>query len=135
MKKEELAALLNGREYGDEMTKAEELEAKQSGLVIVFGYSDDNAEFRGVISDEVGASGDRLIYFNHNGLLKDHEDRCECPYCGYEAAKQLCKSIWPKWSVLGYSWMYHADFPHATFDIMEDGNTYCRGIVFSMEDL
>lgn len=47
MTKEQMAALLNGREYGDEITRAEHQIARASGLVVVFGYSDDNMEVRG----------------------------------------------------------------------------------------
>lgn len=39
----ELAQLLNGRQYGKEITQLEEAEAKRSKLVVLFGYSDDNA--------------------------------------------------------------------------------------------
>ena len=46
MTKEELAAMLNGREYGKEITKAEEEKAKANGLVVIYGYSDDNVELR-----------------------------------------------------------------------------------------
>lgn len=46
--------MLNGREYGDEITREEEAMAKAHGLVVVFGYSDDNMEFCGAITDEVG---------------------------------------------------------------------------------
>ena len=41
MTAKELAELLNGREYGNEITSDEEKLAKESGLVVVFGYSDD----------------------------------------------------------------------------------------------
>jgi hypothetical protein len=47
--KEKLADILDGREYGEEMTH-EELElSKANGLVIVFGCSDDLMEFKGAI--------------------------------------------------------------------------------------
>ena len=41
MTKEELAATLNGREYNHEITKEEEAEARENGLVVIFGASDD----------------------------------------------------------------------------------------------
>jgi hypothetical protein len=49
-----LAALLTGREYRQEITRAEEADAKAAGLVVAFGASDDLLEFRGAIDDEVG---------------------------------------------------------------------------------
>jgi DNA-binding XRE family transcriptional regulator len=33
------------------------------------------------------------------------------------------------------SWLIKTDIPHATFDITEDGELFCRGIVFSIDDL
>ena len=74
MTKESLAALITGREIGDEVTPAESIEAKNARLVVVYGASDDLTEFSGFI-------------------------------------------------------------PHATFEVFEDGEVWCRGIVFSMDDL
>lgn len=55
MTKEQLAELLNGNEYRDEMTKEQEQAAKQNNLLVLFGASDDLLEMRGAIRDEVGA--------------------------------------------------------------------------------
>lgn len=70
MTPQEFAALLNGREYGEEITREEEALAKAHGLVVVFGYS----------------------------------------------------------------WIYQTDIPHATFEIVEGDDPYCRGIVFALAD-
>lgn len=51
MEARELAEKLNGRTYGDSFDDVLE-EAKQSGLVIVTGASDDLMEFNGAIYDE-----------------------------------------------------------------------------------
>ena len=50
----EFANRLSGREYMSEISAEEEREAREKGLVIVFGYSDDCIEFRGAIDDELG---------------------------------------------------------------------------------
>ena len=51
----EFANGLNGRSYDSEiMTTFEEKRAKELGFVVVFGYSDDNAEFRGAYEEEKG---------------------------------------------------------------------------------
>ncbi len=55
MNAKQLAAQLNGREYGSEITKEEEAAAKKAGLVVVYGASDDLVELRGAIEEEVGA--------------------------------------------------------------------------------
>ncbi len=35
----------------------------------------------------------------------------------------------------GPCWTYETDIPHATFDIMEDGEKYCRGTVLDIKSL
>ena len=52
--KEQLAAMLNGREYGQELTNDEGKLAKQSGLVVIFGASDDLMQIVGAECAEVG---------------------------------------------------------------------------------
>ena len=34
-----------------------------------------------------------------------------------------------------YAWIYRTEIPHACFDILENGEKYCKGIVFSLNDL
>lgn len=134
MTKEELAQKLNNREYGEEITDAEEKAAKQAGLVVLFGYSDDNAEFRGAINDEVGAYEGTEIYVTRSAVLGEHED-CECDFCGFKAAKAKAAMVKAVWGGADYSWAYNTKIPHAKFDVLEDGTKFCRGIVFSVNDL
>jgi hypothetical protein len=134
MTKEELAARLNGRAYGAEISLAECGLAKESGLVVVFGYSDDNAEFRGVFDDEITAWEGIVIHVTRTGLLQRHDD-CECPYCGFEAQKAKAAEVIAVWGRGGYAWIYQTKVPHATFDILETGEKFCRGIVLSINDL
>lgn len=47
MTAKELAEMLFGRKYGMEITSEEARATKDAGLVVVYGYSDDNVEFRG----------------------------------------------------------------------------------------
>jgi len=137
MTKEQLAEKLNGREYGDELTKAEELEAKRAGLVVVFGYSDDNAEFRGAINDEIGCYDGGEFKVDQKGLLPEREqiddDDTLKDYFSREKKAAIIEALWCKEK--GYSWTYKTSVPHATFDIMEDGEKYCRGIVIAVKDL
>lgn len=132
MKKEELAAKLTGREYGEEITEQECKEAKKEGLVVVFGYSDDNAEFRGAIHDEVGAYDDTFIPVTKEGILQNECEDEDCPY--FAKLEEKATKIHAIYDEEGYSWIYKTDIPHATFDIMEDGEKYCRGIVFALSD-
>ncbi len=137
MTKEALAQLLNGREYGSEISSGEEAIAKQDGLLVIFGYSDDNVELRGAFSDEAGCYDGGTIWLGRSGLLPEHEDHCECKFCGYEKAAAKAATVDCQWGSnnAGYSWIYETKVPHATFDIMEDGKKFCRGIVISVSDL
>jgi hypothetical protein len=134
MDKREFAAILNGREMGEEITGREIMQAKECGLVVVFGYSDDNTEFCGAINDEAACYGGRIIYLNRTGIFEGCEHDKYCKYVN--AAREQCKTIEAIWGDGGdYSWTYKTDIPHATFEIMEDGEPFCRGIVFDIKDL
>lgn len=122
MTAKELADLLDGREYGNEITASEAKAAAEAGLVVVFGASDDLIEFRGAIDDEGGCFNGGIIYFDRDGVAQDGEEK-----------EFSIKAIWCGQN--DYSWSYEADFPHRSFAILEDGEPYCRGIVFSVDDL
>ena len=126
-----LAAQLNGREYGNEITKEEEIAAKENWLVVVFGYSDDNAEFRGVINDEVGCFNGGDFLLDSEGLLEVCDEDC----VHYQRAVEKAKKITANWDSEWYSWTYSTDIEHETFEILEDGEKFCRGIVFEIADL
>jgi hypothetical protein len=136
----DLAARLQGRAYGSEMTLAEEADAKAAGLVVVFGYSDDNAELRGAIYDEVAAWRGTTFRVNADGLVPTW------PHDGYldesEAAAYFdklragFKTIEALWDVGGGEplWTYKTDIPHSAFIVTDEGEPFCRGIVFRLED-
>lgn len=137
MTKEEFAALMAGATYdnfirSDELMKGKNAEAiaKQHGLVVVFGASDDLMEFRGAIHDELGAYGGTTAYVTQSGLLANDCDNEDCPH--FEKMKATAKTIEACWDVEGYSWIFKTDIPHATFEITEDDEPYCRGIVFEL---
>ena len=104
----EFAKMLDGREYRHEITKEEEALAKELGFVVVFGYSDDNAELRGAIDDEISCyDGGELFHID------------------------LPATIYADWCPedIDCSWAYGTSIPHEQFYIYEDGDLYCVGIV------
>jgi hypothetical protein len=132
---EMLAALLDGNQYRNEMTPMEEANAKASGLVVVFGGSDDLIEFRGAIDDEQGAGQGTEILVDARGLLPDRdniEDDDELQ--DYFARKPWARTITTVWAQGDHAWQYRTDIPHATFEVMDDGEKYCKGIVFRLAD-
>lgn len=136
MTKEELANLLNGREYRNEITDQECQIAKENGLVVVFGASDDLMEFRGAIYDEVGCYDGGSVYLNVNGKIIDEESKDW--YINTKLPVFQIDAIWcPQIEgVIFCSWKIDAeDIETAKFDIFEDGELYCQGIVFELASL
>lgn len=138
--KETLAAMLNGREYGEEITREEIAAAKAAGLVVAFGYSDDNMELRGAIHDEVGCFDGRTFDIDREGVMLEWEAGTTK---GYDEAKAYflrennpTKVLRIVWHDSGDPcWTFSTEIPHATFKIMEGEEVFCVGIVFSLEDI
>ncbi len=134
---EELAAKLNGREYRDEMNDELRKLAKDSGLVVVYGASDDLIEFDGAASEEYSLYGGGNIPVGKDGEPIFGCDE-PCNHCSaVEDAQNAKQVIMAEWNSDGYSWrlMPMGISPYAPFDILEDGEKYCRGIVFNLKDL
>jgi hypothetical protein len=133
---ERVAATLTGREIGHEVTRLEAATAAHAGLVIVFGASDDLMEFEGAISAEFDCYDGGTVWVDAKGVLD--RDACETDeeIADHVRRKKTARKIDALWAAEdGYSWTYRTDIPHATFEIVEDGEPYCRGIVFALADL
>lgn len=134
MTKEEMAKRLHGRIYHNEITDEEQQIAKEYGLVIIYGTSDDLAEIRGAIEDEIGAWGERMLLFTQDGFLSNDCEDEDCPY--FEQLAERAGLVRPLWrETPDYLWTYETAIPHATFDIIKYGEKYCRGIVFALKDI
>jgi len=127
----EFTKSISGKERGyPQFTKGEIQTARENGFVVVYGYSDDLMEFRGAIDDEGDCYNGGKVFFNHDEV-----------YNGYNKEKYpyWIKAIWcggePDGDGQEIAWTYETDIPHETFMIYKDGETYCRGIVFKVEDL
>lgn len=138
MTKEELASLLNGREYGEEITAKEEAQAARNGLIAIFGYSDDGVIFAGKVGEEFGGWDGKS--FRLNRQANDVEVvEIGVRNTGHisslvEKDRNMIHAIWvPK--KLEASWLITSDIPHATFDIIEDGELFCRGIVIDAKEI
>lgn len=154
MTKEELAARITGRDVSKtsrEISKEEEEIAKDSGLFIICGGSDDLMEVYGVQREEYGAGGPRDKFnFGYGRAIRgvcngyigvveiDEEDREVLEKYGFD--KQLLERTQPLYSCWcdpesEFSWSYKTDIPHATFDIFDGKEKFCRGLVISVGDL
>jgi len=132
MTKEELAAQLNDNEYPLRPTKVEEKEWKDAGLIVAVGVSDDLLELHGAIYDDFSAYNGTTIKLTDDGEVP--KNLCEdyrCPYFK-EELKKCRHTITAEWDKDGYSWVITSNLPFAPFDIMEDGEKFCRGIVVEL---
>lgn len=127
------AAALNGSEYGQVGSPELLAEMKAAGLVAVFGASDDLMEFKGAIRDEVGAYEGTTVYVTCSGLVEMAGECCRHAEAANAKARAEASRIEAFWAdEPGLSWSYATDIPHETFEVMEDGEVYCRGIVFAL---
>lgn len=122
-----LSEKLNGRQYRNEITKEDELFAKENNLLIITGASDDLVEFYGYYNDEGACYNGGIVTFDKNGVSQDSDDirdnKLNCLWCKKIIdGKRVC-------------WSYSIDIPYETFLIYEDDDLYCEGIIISVEDL
>lgn len=138
MTAQELATKLDGSEYPLRITPQVRGIAVAEKLLIVYGASDDLIEFDGTWQDEGGVYDGGVVTIDRDGIIPDfgvveHEvSECEKWIARSKSAAKI-EALWC--AEAGYSWTYKTDIPHATFNVMEDGETYCRGIVISISDL
>ena len=136
---ESIAKELDGMEYPVRIPKNIQNDAKKHGIVIVYGASDDLMEFEGAIYDELGCYDGGEAFIDSKGLIPDYnsidkDDKDAVRDClSREEKGRRIEAIWCGED--GYSWTYKTDIPHMTFDVMEDGECYCRGIVFSLSEV
>lgn len=128
----EFAKSIDGKERDyPQFTKEEIQTARENGFVIVYGCSDDLMEFRGAIDDEGGCYDGGKVFFDHNGTCQFAEDE--------ENYLSWINAIWrggeKDKNGQEITWTYETEIPNETFMIYEDGEPFCRGIVFRVEDL
>lgn len=143
--KETLADRLHGAKIGEEDYDNQIItDAKENGLLIVFGESDDLCEFRGAFEDECSPDDKGRMPFLRSGKAFD-------PDAVAAALETLADELgltvpmpetlditahWCKPAPDGRtpSWHYQTSLPHATFDVMEAGELYCIGMVIDLKE-
>ena len=130
MTKEEAAAALDRNEYREEGSREVFAAMKAARLVAVFGASDDLTMFAGAVDDGQGL-GD--FYFDTSGLLlSECEEGDDCPY--FQKLTDRAAKIATDFSGTS-GFLVSTSIPHAPFKIMEDGEQYGEGLVFSLDQL
>lgn len=126
----EFAKSISGKERSyPQFTKEEIRIAKENGFVIVYGCSDDLMEFDGAIRDEIGCYNDGTAWVKGKRVsdapIVVGEKTIKAIWCGGEMDEDERE----------ITWTYKTEIPHETFMIYGDGEPFCRGIVFGVEDL
>ncbi len=143
MKKEELATLLTGLE---EIPVSLQQSAEDFGLVIVYGASDDLLEFLGGINDEVAAyegttavitngKDGNLIVVNADAIAEINGALDDYNLPPLKIPTVTVKSEWDPKTIPSASWLVSTDLPHASFDLFEDGQVFCRGLVLDVVEI
>lgn len=102
---------------------------------VFFNKDKSNIETINDLDGEVGCYESGTILLTKSGVLLTPDcGQDDCPY--FEIAKRNAKKLVAKWNDSGSPcWSFETDIPHETFEIFDDGELFCTGIVFSMEDL
>lgn len=150
MTKEEFAALLNGREYLNEIPQGGEQLAKENGLLVLFGASEDLLEFRGTVDDECGAYGGQVAYLTRKGNIKGKpkpgrlkivaewqpQEREDPPFeliSKHDKNGKLVELSFPPMPapnpIIAIWRITTPEQDFAPFNIYEDGELYCIGCV------
>lgn len=155
---DDLANLLDGNEYGDELRNEYNLNVedicKKNNWVVVFGYSDDNLELRGAIDDEIGAWEGIVVKLVKPGdfyLVDEYEETYqkakETMFISIEDSEleELKKDNYKGTCVIeclwgpedsDASWQFNcAGAPSVRFNIMEEGEIYAECLVIDLNKL
>lgn len=127
MELKEFANMLNGKEYGcPQFTRKEVQIAKENGIVIVSGASDDLVELEGAITDEGDCWEGGIIHVKAipNGGIAYNCKRSDM----FSFIAKWCKERDPDGKII--PWTYDVTIEHEDFMIFENGDPYCRGFVF-----
>lgn len=108
-----------------------------NGLVVLYGASDDLLELTGEVKDEKGAYEGGIYHLikKQTGwqcLNEEEYDAAVEMLSEYGIALKSIK-VDMKWDHKGISWFLSTDYPyHLTFDILEDGDIFCRGLIIDL---
>ena len=116
----EWAKKLNNIEYPADEIWDMRKQFEEDGVVVVYGASDDLIEFEGAIQDEGDCYDDKVFYLNKEGLTTSY-------------SKNYVKVTHPHDGTVQFN--YETNIPCEWFDVVEDGELYCKGFVFNINDL
>jgi len=144
MNLKEWAEKFNNMEYGSNNIRDAQDELEADGVIAVMGASDDLCELYGDISDEFNCYNGNKLYWVGNGFCSETEkDNFLCVVDNeYPIFFEKCQAIFNKdCSYINIKegtncqFEYETNIPCERFNVMEDGNLYCSGLLFYTKDL
>ena len=124
----ELAIQLNGFNVEDNFTRNVIKLAKDSDLVIVSAIGDDTITFSGAVTDEFD-----LLHGGQIFMAKEGNEYI--PYTKQNKDKSR-KQIEVFWNRHGLSrWKFLTLINHSVYDLKKDGKSFCKGIIFNVNDI
>jgi hypothetical protein len=137
----EWAEKLNGIEYpADDELQNLNSKLRADGIIAVCGASDDLLEFYGVIYDEMDALDGTEVRISSREkgtafIFDEEENRDSAEFNREEIeAMEKIKAVWTPKDIKA-SWKIETEIPCIPFDIMEDGELYCRGVLIHIDSI
>lgn len=125
---EELAKELNGFDVNDSFTKSVINTAKYSNLVIVSAIGDDTIIFSGSLKDEFD-----LLHGGQIFMAKEGGEYIPYKKQSQDKSRKVIEVFWDKHSL--FKWKFLTLIKHVTYDLRKDGRSFCKGIIFSLNDV
>lgn len=139
----ELAKELQGSQYREGFSSVLLQRAKENNLVIICGASDDIISIKGAIDDEVygkvlfAKKGQKIEVadeddddwdgkfktFSENGFIELDDET--------ETKGNVLEGIYTEEGI----WRFITEIKHETFEVYEDEELQCVGVVFNFDDL
>lgn len=125
---DELAKKLNNFNSEDSFTRGVIKLAKDSNLVIVSAIGNDTIVFHGAITDD-------FDLFHGGQIFMAKEGDEYIPYLKQNALKnrKLIEVFWNKNGL--FKWKFLTLIKHSTYDLKKDGRSFCKGIIFNINDI
>ena len=129
--KEQMARSISGNQYLQEISPLDRIIAKNSGLLIIYGASDDITVFDGVIMDEAGAYDGENHKILSNGDIFNRDDLHDQIVSKGYRVPQTKINVTAEFAPddVECTWRITTDVPFAPFNIFEDDDLYCIGAV------
>lgn len=138
----EWAEKLNNIEYPADEIWDMRKELENDGVVVVYGASDDLIEIEGAIIDEYPAYVEETYYWSGNGFISNDRINEFLDYIDdeyrefYPLFRNNKEQSWIRTKPgKDCQFEYETNIPCEWFNVMEDGELYCKGFVFNRSDL